>query len=61
MSHSENVLEMARRQLATAARYLDLDEGLHQALAYPKRQVIVNFPVVMDSGDTLPETITVAY
>ena len=51
MSHSENVLEMARRQLATAARYLDLDEGLHQALAYPKRQVIVNFPVVMDSGE----------
>lgn len=51
MSHAENVLEMARRQLATASRYLDLDEGLHQALAYPKRQVIVNFPVVMDSGE----------
>lgn len=51
MSQSDNVLEMARRQLATAARYLDLDEGLHQALARPKRQVIVNFPVVMDSGE----------
>ncbi|MCW5936642.1 MAG: Glu/Leu/Phe/Val dehydrogenase [Fimbriimonadaceae bacterium] len=46
-----NVLEMARQQLANAARYLDLDEGLHAVLATPKRQVIVNFPVVMDSGE----------
>ena len=51
MTTQENVLEMARRQLATAARYLDLDEGLHKALAHSKRQVIVNFPVVMDNGE----------
>ena len=51
MSDPDNVLEMARRQLATAAKYLDLDEGLHMALARPKRQVIVNFPVVMDNGE----------
>ncbi|MER3462270.1 MAG: glutamate dehydrogenase, partial [Armatimonadota bacterium] len=41
---------MAREQLAIAARYLDLDEGLHKVLATPKRQVIVNFPVVLDNG-----------
>jgi glutamate dehydrogenase (NAD(P)+) len=48
-----NVLEMARKQLAVAARYLDLDEGLHDVLSKPKRQLIVNFPVVMDSGEVV--------
>lgn len=42
---------MARDQLATAARYLDLDAGLHQVLAHPMRQVIVHFPVVLDNGN----------
>lgn len=46
----ENVLEMARRQLRAAAQYIDLDEGLLNVLAQPKRAVVVNFPVVMDSG-----------
>lgn len=46
-----NVLEMARKQLAVAAKYLDLDDGLHEVLAQPKRQVVVNFPVVMDNGE----------
>lgn len=46
-----NVLQMARKQLAEAAKYLDLDEGLHQVLSQPKRQVVVNFPVVMDNGE----------
>ncbi|MCW5938282.1 MAG: Glu/Leu/Phe/Val dehydrogenase [Fimbriimonadaceae bacterium] len=45
-----NVLEMARQQLAVAAKYLDLDEGLHAVLAQAKRQLVVNFPVVMDDG-----------
>jgi glutamate dehydrogenase (NAD(P)+) len=44
-------LANARRQLAIAARYLDLDEGLEAVLGVPKRAVIVNFPVVMDSGE----------
>ncbi len=48
-----NVLEMARRQLAVAAQYLDIDEGLHDVLARPKRQLLVNFPVVMDSGEVV--------
>ncbi len=45
------VLAMARQQLSVAAKYLNLDEGLHQVLAHPVRQVIVNFPVVMDNGE----------
>jgi glutamate dehydrogenase (NAD(P)+) len=49
-SQKPSVLEMARQQLAIAAKYLDLDEGLHRVLATPKRQVIVHFPVVMDNG-----------
>ncbi|MEJ5170742.1 MAG: Glu/Leu/Phe/Val dehydrogenase dimerization domain-containing protein, partial [Fimbriimonadales bacterium] len=50
MSKHTNVLAMARQQLAVAAKYLDLDDGLHAVLAQPKRQLIVNFPVVMDDG-----------
>lgn len=45
------VLEMAQRQLREAATYIDLDEGLLDVLSVPKRQVLVNFPVVMDSGE----------
>lgn len=45
------VLQMARQQLAMASQYLNLDEGLHQVLAHPVRQVITAFPVVMDSGE----------
>jgi len=41
---------MAREQLAIAAKYLELDPGLHAVLSQPKRQVIVHFPVVMDDG-----------
>ncbi len=50
MSGHEDVLSMAREQLAVAAKYLDLDAGLHRVLAAPKRQLIVHFPVVMDDG-----------
>lgn len=42
---------MAKAQLAEAARYLNLDSGLLEVLSRPKRQLIVNFPVVMDSGE----------
>lgn len=45
-----NVLQMARQQLALAAKHLDLDEGLHDVLSKPRLQLIVNFPVVMDNG-----------
>ncbi|MBN9500226.1 MAG: Glu/Leu/Phe/Val dehydrogenase, partial [Armatimonadetes bacterium] len=51
MSQHVNVLEMAREQLAVAAKYLDLDEGLHAVLAQPIRQLVVHFPVVLDNGE----------
>lgn len=51
MSYSINVLDMAREQLAVAAKYLDLDDGLHNVLAQPQRTLIVRFPVVMDNGE----------
>jgi glutamate dehydrogenase (NAD(P)+) len=42
---------MARQQLAVAAKYLDLDDGLHGVLAQPMRQLVVHFPVVLDNGE----------
>ncbi|HRJ25960.1 MAG TPA: Glu/Leu/Phe/Val dehydrogenase [Fimbriimonadaceae bacterium] len=48
---SADVLAMARQQLGIAAKYLDLDPGLHEVLSRPKRQLSVNFPVVMDNGE----------
>jgi glutamate dehydrogenase (NAD(P)+) len=51
MSTQTNVLEMAREQLAIAARYLELDGGLHAVLASPARTLVVRFPVVMDNGE----------
>ncbi len=51
MSQHINVLDMAREQLALAAHLLDLDKGLHSVLAQPMRQLIVHFPVVLDSGE----------
>lgn len=53
MSTHVDVLAMAREQLAVAANYLELDEGLHQVLARPMRQLIVNFPVVLDNGEVM--------
>jgi glutamate dehydrogenase (NAD(P)+) len=53
MSQHIDVLQMARDQLAVAAHHLNLDEGLHQVLARPKRQLIVNFPVVLDNGEVI--------
>jgi len=50
MSGHTDVLEMARQQLSIAAKHLDLDPGLHEVLARPKRQLVVNFPVVFDDG-----------
>jgi glutamate dehydrogenase (NAD(P)+) len=51
MSQHINAYEMAKQQLAIAAKYLDLDPGLHQVLAVPMRSLIVNFPVVLDNGE----------
>jgi glutamate dehydrogenase (NAD(P)+) len=42
--------EEARGQLARAARLLDLDSGLHEMLAIPRRTMEVAIPVRMDDG-----------
>ena len=47
-----NPFENALEQLRIAAGYLKLDEGIHQMLAHPKRQLTVSLPVKMDNGDT---------
>lgn len=52
MSEHINVLQMARDQLAHAAKIVNLDPGLHEVLSKPKRQLIVHFPVVFDDGTT---------
>src|SRR5258708_38570025 len=44
-------LEMGKQRVAIAAKYLDLDPGLHQVLAAPMRSLIVRFPVVLDNGE----------
>jgi glutamate dehydrogenase (NAD(P)+) len=46
-----DVLDMARRQLREAAQHLDMDEGLVEVLSRPQKQLVVNFPVVMDNGE----------
>ncbi len=53
MSAHVDVLAMAREQLAVAAKHLELDSGLHQVLSRPMRQLIVNFPVVLDNGEVM--------
>ena len=45
-----NPFDNALEQLRIAAEYLKLDEGLHQILASPKRQLTVSLPVKMDNG-----------
>ena len=47
-----NPFENALEQLRIAAEYLKLDEGIHQILAHPKRQLQVSLPVKMDNGST---------
>jgi len=47
-----NPFDNALEQLRIAAEYLKLDEGIHQVLASPKRQLTVSLPVKMDDGTT---------
>jgi glutamate dehydrogenase/leucine dehydrogenase len=45
-----NPFENSLEQLRIAAEYLKLDEGIHQILAHPKRELKVSLPVKMDDG-----------
>jgi glutamate dehydrogenase (NAD(P)+) len=46
----ESAFETAQAQLKRVAKLLDLDEGVTEVLAHPKRELTVNFPVRMDDG-----------
>ncbi len=45
-----NPFENATEQLRIAAEYLKLDEGIHEILAHPKRELTVSLPIKMDNG-----------
>jgi glutamate dehydrogenase/leucine dehydrogenase len=44
-----NPFENSLEQLRIAAEYLKLDEGIHQILSHPKRELTVSLPVRMDN------------
>ena len=46
----EDPWAMALRQFNRAADFLPLKRGIREFLAYPKRELTVNFPVKMDDG-----------
>jgi len=46
----EDPWQMALRQFNIAADLLPLKRGIREFLAYPKRELTVNFPVKMDDG-----------
>jgi glutamate dehydrogenase/leucine dehydrogenase len=47
-----NPFDNALEQLRIAAEYLKLEDGIHQMLAHPKREVTVSLPTRMDDGKT---------
>lgn len=47
-----NPFDSALEQLRIAAEYLKLEDGIHQMLSHPKREVTVSLPTRMDNGDT---------
>jgi glutamate dehydrogenase (NAD(P)+) len=52
LTHPESAFVTAQAQLRRVAGLLDLDPGLTEVLAHPKRELTVNFPVRMDDGTT---------
>ncbi|HET6799044.1 MAG TPA: Glu/Leu/Phe/Val dehydrogenase, partial [Nitrososphaeraceae archaeon] len=46
-----NPFEMALKQLAEAAKIIDLDHGMHEILSHPKRVLTVAIPTRMDNGE----------
>jgi glutamate dehydrogenase (NAD(P)+) len=52
LTHPESAFVTAQAQLRRVAGLLDLDPGLTEVLAHPKRELTVNFPVRMDDGNT---------
>jgi glutamate dehydrogenase/leucine dehydrogenase len=53
MSQSKpNPFANALEQLRIAAEYLKLEDGIHQMLSHPKRELTVSIPTRMDDGST---------
>ena len=48
----DNPYQIALRQLENVAGLLHMDEGVHQILRLPKRELTVSFPVKRDGGGT---------
>lgn len=46
-----NAHEMALAQVEQAARYMELDNGVMQRIKLTEREITVNFPVKLDSGE----------
>ena len=51
LSGLDSVYGMATQQFHAAADKLGIDDGARQILSHPKRELAVNFPVVMDNGE----------
>lgn len=47
---AENPFENSRKQLAKCAAILELDDGVHEILRHPMREMHVSLPVRMDDG-----------
>jgi glutamate dehydrogenase (NAD(P)+) len=50
MKRQHSASEVAQTQFEQAARYLELRDDMIEFLRTPKRELIVHFPVMMDSG-----------
>jgi glutamate dehydrogenase (NAD(P)+) len=46
------MFQMALRQLATVAEHTDIDSGVLERLANPKRSLVVSVPIHRDTGET---------
>lgn len=51
MTSASSALDNAKAQLAEAVKTLGYDEGLHDLLASPRREMAVSIPLRRDSGE----------
>jgi glutamate dehydrogenase (NAD(P)+) len=51
VAEAPNIWAVAQSQFDHAANKLDLDDGMRRVLRVPQRELTVNFPVTLDSGD----------
>jgi glutamate dehydrogenase (NAD(P)+) len=51
VAEAPNIWAVAQEQFDHAAEKLDLDDGMRRVLRVPQRELTVNFPVTLDSGD----------